>query len=168
MNKTVTILGATGSVGLQAIDVARTRGYTVDTLTANRDVKAVESLAREFSVRTVAMADPDAARDLATRLSDTGTRVYSGVDGITAAIYESTADTVVNSILGGAGLIPSLAVIDSGKRLALANKESLVIAGDIVMSRAKAAGVETEEWSIAETTKTSLKEDIGVILSPMP
>ena len=169
MNKTVTILGATGSVGLQAIDVARTRGYTVDTLTANRDVKAVESLAREFSVRTVAMADPDAARDLATRLSDTGTRVYSGVDGITAAIYESTADTVVNSILGGAGLIPSLAVIDSGKRLALANKESLVIAGDIVMSRAKAAGVEiipvdSEHSAIFQSLKSGKQSEIKSII----
>ena len=142
MNKTVSILGATGSVGLQAIDVARSRGYSIDMLTANRDVSTAESLAREFSVRTVAMADPAAARDLAARLSDTATRVYSGVDGITAAIHESNADTVVNSILGGAGLIPTLAVIDSGKRLALANKESLVIAGDIVMSRASENGVD--------------------------
>ncbi len=169
MNKTVSILGATGSVGLQAIDVARTRGYKIDTLTANRDVKSVEALAREFSPRTVAMADSDAARDLAVRLSDTGINVYSGTDGIITAIHESNADTVVNAILGGAGLLPSLAVIDSGKRLALANKESLVIAGDIVMSRSRAHSVEiipvdSEHSAIFQSLKAGRHSEIKSII----
>ena len=169
MNKTVSILGATGSVGLQAIDVARARGYGIDTLTANRDVKSVEALAREFYPRTVAMADPDAARDLAVRLSDTDINVKSGTDGIIDAIHESSADTVVNSILGGAGLLPSLAAIDSGKRLALANKESLVIAGEIVMSRAKAGGVEiipvdSEHSAIFQSLKSGKQSEIKSII----
>ncbi len=169
MNKTVSILGATGSVGLQAVDVARARGYTVDTLTANRDISVMESLAREFSPRTVAMADPDAARDLATRLSDTGIKVLAGEEGIVAAIHESAADTVVNSILGEAGLIPSLAVIDAGKRLALANKESLVIAGDIVMSRARERGVEiipvdSEHSAIFQSLKAGRHSEIKSII----
>ena len=169
MNKTVTILGATGSVGLQAIDVARSRGYGVDTLTANRDAAAMESLCRELKPRTVAMADPAAARELFTRISDTGIKVYSGQEGIVAAINETTADTVVNSILGGAGLIPSLAVIDAGKRLALANKESLVIAGDIVMSRARERGVEiipvdSEHSAIFQSLKAGHHGEIKSII----
>ncbi len=169
MSKTVTILGATGSVGMQALDVARARRYKVDALTANRDASAMESLAREFSPRTVAMADPSAARDLCTRLSDTDIKVYSGEEGITAAIHETRADTVVNSILGEAGLIPSLAVIDAGKRLALANKESLVIAGDIVMSRARERGVEiipvdSEHSAIFQSLKAGGQSEIKSII----
>jgi 1-deoxy-D-xylulose-5-phosphate reductoisomerase len=142
MKKKIAILGATGSVGTQAQDVARARGYRVELLSANRDYLAVEAAAREFLPTTVAMADESAARELRTRLADTNIRVVSGRDGICDAIAESSCDTVVNSILGEAGLAPSLAVIESGKRLALANKESLVIAGNIIMSRAKERGVE--------------------------
>ncbi len=142
MSKTVAILGATGSVGLQAIDVARARGCKVDFLSARRDSEAMEALAREFSPRAVAMSDETSAKELRLRLRDTNVRVLSGSDGICEGIRESSADTVVNSILGEAGLMPTLATIDSGKRLALANKESLVIAGDIVMSRARERGVE--------------------------
>ena len=142
MKKRVSILGATGSVGQQALDVVRSRGYGVDLLSANRDVAAMEVAAREFQPRIVAMADEAAAGELKVRLSDTDIRVYSGEDALIEAIHETDADTVINSILGGAGLRPTLATIDAGKRLALANKESLGIAGDIVMSRAKEKGVE--------------------------
>ena len=141
MDKTIAILGATGSVGTQAIDVARTRGYRVDLLTANRDVSAMEKYARELSPRFVAMADEAAASELRLRLADTRVRVLSGDGGVLEGIYSTSADTVVNSILGEAGLMPTLAVIDTNKRLALANKESLVIAGDIVMARARERGV---------------------------
>lgn len=142
MQKTIAILGATGSVGMQALDVARSRGYKVDFISANRDVSSMENIARELLPRAVAMADETAAEKLRVRLADTSVRVLSGSDGIAEGIAESNADTVVNSILGEAGLMPTLAVIESGKRLALANKESLVIAGDIVMSRARERGVE--------------------------
>lgn len=142
MKKTVAILGATGSVGMQALDVARARGYRVDFLSANRDASQMESLAREFSPPAVAMADESAAAELKLRLADTNIRVLSGESGICDAIGESGAEVVVNSIIGEAGLLPTLATIKSGKRLALANKESLVIAGDIVMRAAREAGVE--------------------------
>lgn len=169
MKKTIAILGATGSVGMQAIDVARTRGYRVDTLTANRDTATVEALAREFMPRTVAMADADAARTLATALADTDIKVLSGDAGIIEAIHTTAADTVVNSILGEAGLLPSLAAIDAGKRLALANKESLVIAGDIVMSRAKERGgeiipVDSEHSAIFQSLKAGKQEEIKSII----
>ena len=169
MKKTIAILGATGSVGMQAIDVARTRGYRVDTLTANRDTATMESLARELKPRTVAMADANAARELAIALADTDIRVLAGDGGVIEAIRTTAADTVVNSILGEAGLMPSLAVIDAGKRLALANKESLVIAGDIVMSRAREKGVEiipvdSEHSAIFQSMKAGKHSEIKSII----
>ena len=142
MKKTVAILGATGSVGMQALDVARARGYRVDLMSAKSDVNKMEALAREFLPAFVAMADESAAADLRTRLADTSVRVFAGSQGVCEAVKHSSAEVAINSILGEAGLLPTLAVIDAGKRLALANKESLVIAGDIVMSRAAEAGVE--------------------------
>lgn len=169
MKKTVAILGATGSVGMQAQDVARLRGYRVDLLTADRSVERTEAAAREFLPTYVAMADESAARDLKTRLADTDVRVLSGESGILEAISLSSAETVVNSILGGAGLLPSLAVIDSGKRLALANKESLVIAGDIVMSRARERGVEilpvdSEHSAIFQSLKAGKSSEVKRII----
>ena len=101
-----------------------------------------EEQARKFSLNSVAMADERAAADLRVRLADTGVKVYAGESGICEMVGEQKQDTVVNSIIGEAGLLPTLAVIDSGARLALANKESLVVAGDIVMARAKEKGVE--------------------------
>lgn len=140
--KKIAILGATGSVGIQALDVARARGYNVSLISANKDVASAERLAREFKPCAVAMADEVAAIDLKGKLADTSIKVYSGPDGITEGISVVDFDVAVNSILGEAGLLPTIAVINKGKRLALANKESLVIAGDIVMSLAKEKGVE--------------------------
>jgi len=140
--KKIAILGATGSVGTQALDVARARGYGVDLITANRDVVAMEHAAREFKPTFAVMADEGAARDLRARLSDTEVRVLGSQEAIGEAIAATGATVVVNSIIGEAGLLPTLNTIEAGKRLALANKESLVIAGDIVMQRAREKGVE--------------------------
>ena len=137
MAKIISVLGATGSVGTQALDVARARGYKVDFLSANRDVTGLEGAAREFNPRYVAMTDEASARDLKLALSDTDIKVLSGTEGLLHGIRLSESETAINSIIGEAGLLPTLEIIDSGKRLALANKESLVIAGDIVMSRLK-------------------------------
>ena len=169
MTKTVSILGAGGSVGRQALDVVRARGFKVDFLCANRDADAMESFAREFKPECVAMADETAAKDLKNRLSDTGIRVLSGKEGICDGIRNSKSETAVNAILGEAGLLPSLAVIESGKRLALANKESLVIAGDIVMSAAKKHGVEiipvdSEHSAIFQSLKSGRNEEIKKII----
>ncbi len=165
MSKTVAILGATGSVGTQALDVARSRGYTVDLLAARSDVSAMECLAREFRPKTVVMTDEASAKALSTSLRDTEIRVLSGGEALSDAIHASCADVVVNSILGEAGLKPTLDVIDSGKRLALANKESLVIAGDIVMSRLRLRGgelvpVDSEHSAIFQSLKSGKQEEI--------
>jgi len=169
MNTTIAVLGATGSVGAQALDVARARGYRVDLITAARSVKDTERLAREFLPRTVAMADESAAVSLKCALADTGIKVYSGTEGVASAIKESSAEVVVNSILGGAGLLPTIAAIDSGKRLALANKESLVIAGCEVMRRAAERGVEiipvdSEHSAIFQSLRSGRREEIKSII----
>lgn len=142
MTKTIAILGATGSVGMQAIDVAEKRGYNVDFISANRDVNGVEKIARRLRPAAVAMADETAAAELKIKLADTDIKVLSGSEGVISGIEGSSCETVINAIIGEAGLAPTLATIDSGKRLALANKESLVIAGEIVMKKAEEKGVE--------------------------
>ena len=169
MRKTISVLGATGSVGRQALDVARERGFSVDLLTANRDTEALEAYAREFLPRAVAMADEACARDLKMRLADTDVKVLGGESGIREGILESKSEVAVNSILGEAGLMPSLAVIESGKRLALANKESLVIAGDIVMNAARERDVEiipvdSEHSAIFQSLKSGKREEIKKII----
>ena len=142
MSKNIAILGAGGSVGSQALDVAECRGYNVDMISGNTGVDSMEYAARKFLPRFAAMANEASAAALKTKLADTSVKILSGKEGILEAISLTSADTVVNSILGEAGLMPSLEVIRSGKRLALANKESLVIAGEIVMRSAREAGVE--------------------------
>ena len=169
MKKTIAILGATGSVGLQALDVARKREYRVDFMSAGANVESAERVAREFHPCAVAMASDDAARDLKLRLSDTDIKVLSGSEGILSGIADSEAVTVVNSILGEAGLLPSLAVIENKKRLALANKESLVIAGDIVMKRARECGVEiipvdSEHSAIFQSLKSGKPTEVKRLL----
>ncbi|MBQ2876054.1 MAG: 1-deoxy-D-xylulose-5-phosphate reductoisomerase [Clostridia bacterium] len=169
MSKTIAILGATGSVGSQALDVAAARGYKVDFLSANKDLRTLEEAARKFRPRAVAMADGKAASELRTLLADTNIKVLSGEGGIAEGIALSEAETVINATLGKAGLVPSLAVIDAGKTLALANKESLVIAGDIVMSRAKERGVEilpvdSEHSAIFQSLKSGKHSEIKRII----
>ena len=168
-SKVISVLGATGSVGTQALDVARARGYRVDMLYANRDVEGMERLAAEFRPKTVVMADKNAADVLRSRISGLGVNVLSGKDALIWAIAATEAETVVNSVSGSAGLIPTLEVIKSGKRLALANKESLVVAGDIVMSRAKEAGVEilpvdSEHCAIFQSLKAGRPQEVKRIL----
>ena len=169
MTKKIAILGATGSVGRQAQDVALARGYRVELLTANRDYLAAEEAARKFMPHTVVMADEYCADELRTRLADTGIRVLSGSTAICDSIAESECDTVVNSILGEAGLMPTLATLESGKRLALANKESLVIAGEIVMSLAKEKQaeiipVDSEHSAIFQSLKSGRSSELRRII----
>ena len=169
MEKTIAILGATGSVGTQTLGVARARGYKVDFLSAGKNYKAAERACREFGPSVVAMADENAARELRVCLADTDIKVLSGKGGIEEGIHSSESDTVVNSILGCAGLLPSLAVIDAKKRLALANKESLVVAGDIVMNRAREASVEiipvdSEHSAIFQSLKSGRSSELSRII----
>ena len=167
--KNIAILGSTGSVGEQAIDVAKKMNMRVSALSANSNFKRVEEQARCFSVRAVAMADENAAKELRIRLADTDTRVYSGDEGICEMTLSEKRDVVLNSIIGEAGLLPSLAAIDSGARLALANKESLVVAGEIVTAKAKEKGVEilpvdSEHSAIFQCLKSGKNTEVKKIL----
>lgn len=168
-NKNIAVLGSTGSVGEQALDVADKFGMTVSAISANRSFKRVEEQARKFKVRAIAMADEEAAAELKIRLADTNTEIYAGETGICEMISSQKRDCVVNSIIGEAGLLPTLSVIDSGARLALANKESLVVAGEIVMAAAKNKKVEvlpvdSEHCAIYQCLKAGRQSEIKRIL----
>lgn len=140
--KGIALLGSTGSIGTQSLDVCRMHGYRVVCLTANRRVDLMEAQIREFRPDLVSMMDPVAAEDLRTRVADTGTKVLSGMDGLIECATYSGADTVLNAVVGMVGLQPTLAAIQAKKTLALANKETLVAGGHLVTNTAKAYGVD--------------------------
>lgn len=141
MSRSLSILGSTGSIGRQALEVARFGEYKVKALTANANVELLEKQIREFRPETAAAADEKAAADLTVRVADTSTKILSGIEGV-CECAAMQADTVLNSVVGIAGLLPTLSAIGAGNRLALANKESLVTGGELVMSSAKKNGVE--------------------------
>lgn len=137
MTKALSILGSTGSIGTQSLDVARKCGYSVEALTAFSDAKLLEQQIREFHPKTVALVSESAAKDLKIRVADTDTKVLSGKAGLCECAVCKTADTVLNSVVGMAGLEPTLAAISAHKKIALANKETLVAGGQLVMRAAK-------------------------------
>lgn len=141
MAQKLSILGSTGSIGTQSLSVAEKRGYEVVALTAHSNDKLIEQQARKFGAKYVALYDEEAAKRLKIALSDTDIKVYSGLKGVCECAAVQQSDTVINSVVGIAGLEPTLAAIESGKTIALANKETLVAGGELVMSRAKEKGV---------------------------
>lgn len=139
--KKISILGSTGSIGTQALDVCRMHGYRVCCLTAHSNADLLEKQARQFGADVVCLVDEKAAKELKEKLRDTGTKVLSGKAGVTECAAYEKADIVINSIVGIAGLEPTLAAISAKKDIALANKETLVAAGEMVMQAARRAGV---------------------------
>lgn len=142
MERTLSILGSTGSIGVQTLEVADACGFSVSALAAGRNVSLLEQQARKWRPKLVAAADETAAADLQLRLRDTDIRVVGGEEGVLEAASFAEADTVVASVVGIAGLKPTMAAIEAGKRIALANKETLVCAGDLVMRRARECAVD--------------------------
>ena len=142
MSKVISILGSTGSIGRQTLDVAEQLGTRVAAITANSNVDRAEEQARKFHPALAVMYDPAAAKELKSRLSDTDIRVSSGMEGLLEAASLPEADTVVTAVVGMIGLRPTLAAIQAGKRIALANKETLVCAGELVMAEAARCGAE--------------------------
>ncbi|MBD5099272.1 MAG: 1-deoxy-D-xylulose-5-phosphate reductoisomerase [Clostridiales bacterium] len=142
MKRTLSILGSSGSIGQQTLKVAEVCGHEVAAITVNKSVELAEAQVRQFAPRLAVAVDENAATDLRVRLADTDTKVLSGQEGLLEAASLPEADTVVTAIVGVAGLRPTLAAIDCGKRIALANKETLVCAGELVMSRAQESGAE--------------------------
>ncbi len=139
--KRVSLIGCSGSIGTQSVDVAASRGYAITAIAANTNVSAAEKIAREFKPKVAAMFDEAAAKELKLALADTCVKVLSGAEGVEESASIDT-DIVVNGVVGIAGLRPSVAALKAGHTLALANKESLVCAGDIVMDMAKQKGVD--------------------------
>ena len=141
MNQTrISLLGSTGSIGRQTLDVAQTCGMSVGAITANRSVELLEQQARQFQPELAVLMDEKAAADLKVRLADTPVRVAGGLDGLLEAAELPSADTVVTAVVGMVGLRPTMAAIRAGKRIALANKETLVCAGTLVMEEARDYG----------------------------
>lgn len=142
MVHSISILGCTGSIGRQTVDVAEHMGMPVAALAASRSVKLLEEQARRLKPKLCAVYDESAARDFKIAVADTDIKVVSGIEGLIEAATLDAADCVVTAVSGAIGLKPTLAAIDARKRIALANKETLVCAGELVMRRAKEHGAE--------------------------
>ena len=168
------VLGSTGSVGKQAVDVARAHRIPVRAVTAHRSVATVEAQIREFHPDFAVMTDETAASDLRARVADTDTKVLSGFEGITEMLHTVKTEnplgiTAENSILGEAGLLPTLESLKAGHKLALANKESLVVGGELVMSLAREKGttilpVDSEHCAIFQCLRAGHHDEINRIL----
>ena len=166
--KSLVILGSTGSIGTQALEVCRRDGYKVVALAAGSNVELLEAQAREFNVKAVAVFNEEKANELKIKLADTDVKVLSGVEGV-CAVAEMEADIALNSIVGIAGLRPTLAAIESGKDIALANKETLVTGGDIVNRKAREKGVkilpvDSEHSAIFQSLQGAPKGSLKKIL----
>lgn len=166
--KSLVILGSTGSIGTQALEVCRRDGYVVRGLAAGGNIDLLEKQAREFSVKAVAVFDEVRAKELAAKLKDTDIKVLGGSEGV-CEVAQMQADIALNSIVGIAGLKPTLAAIESGKDIALANKETLVTGGDIVNAKAREKGVkilpvDSEHSAIFQSLQGSPEKSLRKIL----
>lgn len=137
MTKAISLLGSTGSIGRQTLDVCLEMGIRVEALTAHSNIDLLEQQARQFKPRLVVLFEKEAALVLAQRLLDIKIRVMHGMEGLIEAASMPESDTVVTAVVGMVGLRPTLAAIERGKRIALANKETLVCAGELVMTAAR-------------------------------
>ncbi len=166
--KSLVILGSTGSIGTQALEVCRRDGYKVEALAAGGNIELLEAQAREFKVKAVAVFNEEKAKELKIKLKDTDVKVLSGADGV-CELAGMKADIALNSIVGIAGLRPTLAAIESGKDIALANKETLVTGGDIVNREATKKGVkilpvDSEHSAIFQSLQGAPKGSLKKIL----
>ena len=142
MIQNLSVLGSTGSIGRQSLAAAAHLGIPVSAIAANRNIELLEQQARQFSPRLVSVYDETAARALRIALADTQIKVISGPEGLAEAASVPDADCVITAVSGSVGLRPTLAALDAGKRIGLANKETLVCAGELVMARALARSAE--------------------------
>ncbi len=134
------ILGSTGSIGTQALEVCQDLGIKVNGISCRRNIKLAEEQVRRFSPDYVCVAEEAAARDLRSRISDTATEVIGGTSGLVDLVGETDCDTVLNALVGMVGLIPTLAALECGRDVALANKETLVAGGKLVAEKVEETG----------------------------
>ncbi len=169
MNKTLAVLGATGSVGLQALDVAKKHGIPVRAISCRRSVEKAEKAIREFNIPLCAVEDEQEASLLRASLKDTNCRVISGKGAVTKLVSETDANTVLNSVTGVAGLMPTVTALENGKSLALANKESLVTAGAYVTALAEKNNIEilpvdSEHSAVWQAMRAGRREEVKRII----
>lgn len=163
--KSITLLGSTGSIGVQALDVAAFHGMNIEALCFGSNIKLGEAQVRKFSPRFCAVFDEKAVLDLKTRIADTETEVFCGTDGICEMTEAAGSDICLNAISGFAGLLPTMSAVKSCRRIALANKETLVAAGDIVMGAAKEHGceivpVDSEHSAIFQCLQAGKRDEV--------
>lgn len=166
--KNIVILGSTGSIGEQALEVARSGGYTVLGIAAGSNIEKLEAQAREFKVKAVGVFDADKGEELKKRLSDTDIEVYAGEEGV-CRVARIKADITLNSIVGIAGLRPTFAAIEAGNDIALANKETLVTAGELVNKAIREKGlrllpVDSEHSAIFQSLQGSPEKSLSKII----
>ena len=169
MTKNITILGSTGSIGVQALEAAENLGMRVVALTTNTNIDLIEIQARKFRPLLVSAGSGDLALELERKLSGLGIEVYYGPEGMKAAVSPDETDTVVSSVVGIDGLVPTMEAIRRGKNVALANKETLVAAGCIVMAEAVAKGVDiipvdSEHSAIFQCLAANRKQDVARLI----
>lgn len=168
--KKIGILGSTGSIGTQTLDIVRKeRDLEVVSLAAGSNVSLLEKQIREFKPKTAALWDEEAASDLKQRVSDMPVRVVSGMDGLLEVSTIEEMEVLVTGIVGMIGIRPTIAAIEAGKNIALANKETLVTAGHIIMPLAKKKGssilpVDSEHSAIFQSLHGENKERVEKIL----
>ena len=132
----IVLLGSTGSIGLQTLDAVRKHKIKIKAVAAKKNIKALETQAREFSPHCVCIFDKECYTDLKTRLADLEIKILCGTEGL-CELASVNCDTVVNAVVGMEGLEPTLAALEKGNRIALANKETLAAGGELVMQKAK-------------------------------
>lgn len=141
MEKIISILGSTGSIGTQSLTVCKKMGYRVKAITAHSNWKLMEEQIRQFNPEKAVLTDMEAAQKLKEAVSDTATIVLSGMDGVLEVASDPQQDTVINALMGVAGLKPTVCAIEAGNNVALANKETLVAGGKLVTELVKKKGV---------------------------
>lgn len=169
MNKTVSVLGSTGSIGTQSLEVCEKHNFTVTGLSANNNTELLEMQSRKFKPEYVCIYDDKKYTEMKNRLSDTGVKVLSGMDGLCKIASLQQNDIVLNSVVGMVGLLPTLTAINAGKDVALANKETLVAGGEIVMSSAREKGVtiypvDSEHSAIFQCLQGNKREHLSKII----
>ena len=147
MTHTITILGSTGSIGRQTLSVAEELGLRVAALTAEKNVDLLEAQCRKYRPELAVMTENAAAEELKTRLADMNIRVLAGSEALCEAAALPQADTVVAAVCGFAALRPTLTAIREKKRIALANKETMVCAGQLMQAAARASGAASSSSS---------------------
>lgn len=169
MGKRISILGSTGSIGTQSLEVAKAHHMQVYALAANRNIKLLEQQTREFQPKKVCIFEPDQYAELKQRLSDLPVQVLCGMEGLCDIASDTNADILINSVVGMVGLLPTLTAISAGLDIALANKETLVAGGSLVMDQAAKKDVhiypvDSEHSAIFQCLQGNKREQLNKII----